>query len=96
MEKLLYTQQHDFKRGIWFDRKRCTPSTPRAQACSTPGVSFKGCVRQPNAVLSRTLVSRSGPMNISYKRRESAPKSATTSSGLITLPLGVVVHHAGY
>uniref|UniRef100_A0A0A9EIG3 EMB2369 (EMBRYO DEFECTIVE 2369) n=1 Tax=Arundo donax TaxID=35708 RepID=A0A0A9EIG3_ARUDO len=30
--------------------------------------------------------SLNGPMNISYKRRESAPYSETTSSGLMTFP----------
>mmetsp|Transcript_31713 Transcript_31713/g.68639 ORF Transcript_31713/g.68639 Transcript_31713/m.68639 type:complete len:200 (-) Transcript_31713:134-733(-) len=33
-----------------------------------------------------TLVSLNGPMNISYRRSESAPYAATTSSGLTTLP----------
>ena len=32
------------------------------------------------------LTASSGPMNISYSRRESAPYSRTTSSGLTTLP----------
>mmetsp|Transcript_10543 Transcript_10543/g.30015 ORF Transcript_10543/g.30015 Transcript_10543/m.30015 type:complete len:207 (+) Transcript_10543:667-1287(+) len=34
----------------------------------------------------QTFVSRRGPMNISYNRRESAPYLSTTSSGLMTLP----------
>ena len=34
----------------------------------------------------QTLVSLSGPMNISYSRRLSAPYMVTTSSGLTTFP----------
>lgn len=41
----------------------------------------------PPAPPAPTLVSRSGPMNISYSRSESAPNWPTMSSGLITLPL---------
>eukprot|EP00955_Chlamydomonas_euryale_P100820 365306-Chlamydomonas_euryale.AAC.12 len=39
----------------------------------------------------RTLVSRSGPMNISYNLRLSAPNCVTTSSGLITLPRDLLI-----
>mmetsp|Transcript_21063 Transcript_21063/g.63392 ORF Transcript_21063/g.63392 Transcript_21063/m.63392 type:complete len:219 (-) Transcript_21063:2255-2911(-) len=38
-----------------------------------------------------TLVSLRGPMNISYSRRESAPKRSTTSSGFTTLPRDLLI-----
>lgn len=38
-----------------------------------------------------TLVSRSGPMNISYSRSESAPNRSTTSSGFTTLPRDLLI-----
>lgn len=37
------------------------------------------------------MVSRSGPINISYSLSESAPNSSTTSSGLTTLPLDLLI-----
>jgi hypothetical protein len=45
----------------------------------------KRCTPSTLCVL-QTLTSRSGPMNISYRRSESAPYWKTTSSGLMTLP----------
>lgn len=42
-----------------------------------------------NRVQSQTYLN--GPMNISYKRRESAPYSEMTSSGLTTFPLLLLI-----
>jgi len=72
---------------------------PRSRRCATrtlsctqsaPGTFIPGSDRRrtprPPSRPRRALVSRSGPRNISYRRRLSAPYAATTSSGLTTLP----------
>mmetsp|Transcript_13574 Transcript_13574/g.49358 ORF Transcript_13574/g.49358 Transcript_13574/m.49358 type:complete len:271 (+) Transcript_13574:666-1478(+) len=46
------------------------------------------------ARVDHVLVSLSGPINISYKRSESAPNSSTISSGLITLPRLLLILYA--
>mmetsp|Transcript_19399 Transcript_19399/g.65938 ORF Transcript_19399/g.65938 Transcript_19399/m.65938 type:complete len:344 (+) Transcript_19399:1132-2163(+) len=45
-------------------------------------------------LVDHVLVSVSGPMNISYRRSESAPKRSTTSSGFTTLPLLLLILYA--
>mmetsp|Transcript_14672 Transcript_14672/g.62953 ORF Transcript_14672/g.62953 Transcript_14672/m.62953 type:complete len:258 (-) Transcript_14672:1835-2608(-) len=70
-----------------------------ALSCSSEGsasVIFAGSNRRyararnrehpSTPLVCHTFVSRSGPMNISYRRSESAPNSSTTSSGFTTFP----------
>ena len=78
------TPSQQLKRGLARKRKPCLPAP---HCCpSTRAEGSRQPTMQPHRARPPTLVSLRGPMNISYRRSESAPYCHTTSSGLMTLP----------